>query len=170
MLSSGTSLSDAGTPKVFFAETPILASQADATVSTTAVTVMAPQHTVSTSIDSTFVGLPSIAEDAVDAGTSPIVLAPSRAAIKSSVSGTVHSTPEDPWEVREGEVEVADRIGGGSYGDIFRGRLWGTDIAVKLIVAAVATEDVSVLMFIFIVVRVASSQLGRQMQYVCICL
>jgi serine/threonine protein kinase len=37
------------------------------------------------------------------------------------------------WEVAEEEIEITDRIGEGAFGDVYRGRLWGTDVAVKLI-------------------------------------
>ncbi len=49
---------------------------------------------------------------------------------------------EDAWEVLEQDVQVIAKIGGGSFGDIYRGRLWGSDVAVKLLLAAVVTEEV----------------------------
>jgi len=36
------------------------------------------------------------------------------------------------WELSEDEVEVTERIGLGNFGEVFRGRLWGSDVAVKL--------------------------------------
>lgn len=95
-------------------------------------------------------GLPSVTELGEDTG-SPLVQ--SRPPVQSSVSAALSTTGgtsvvgEGAWEVKESDVEVSDRIGGGSYGDIFKGRLWGTDIAVKLIVAAVLTEEVHVLLY-----------------------
>jgi hypothetical protein len=49
---------------------------------------------------------------------------------------------EDAWEVLEQDVQVIAKIGSGSFGDIYRGRLWGSDVAVKLLLAAVVTEEV----------------------------
>lgn len=37
------------------------------------------------------------------------------------------------WEVSETDIEVTERIGEGAFGDVFRGRLWGTDVAIKLV-------------------------------------
>ncbi|KAA0158563.1 hypothetical protein FNF28_06184 [Cafeteria roenbergensis] len=42
------------------------------------------------------------------------------------------------WEVAEDEIEVTERIGEGAFGDVYRGRLWGTDVAVKLVRKGVA--------------------------------
>lgn len=97
-------------------------------------------HAASTSIDAALVG---VVVDLKDACTSPTAPAGARTSVAlGSGSAVGAAPPEDAWEVREGEVEVQDRIGGGSYGDIFKGNLWGTDVAVKLIVAAVVTEEV----------------------------
>ena len=46
------------------------------------------------------------------------------------------------WEIKEAEVEVSERLGGGNYGEVFRGRLWGSDVAVKLLLADELTDEV----------------------------
>ena len=46
------------------------------------------------------------------------------------------------WEVEDDEVEMHGKLGKGQFGDVYKGRLWGTDIAVKLLVAAGLTEEV----------------------------
>lgn len=45
------------------------------------------------------------------------------------------------WQVSEDDVEVISSIGTGSYGEVYRGRLWGTDVAVKLLPQEAATPD-----------------------------
>lgn len=91
-----------------------------------------------------FVGNHRLSEVDLTVGTSsPIVIQPARAPVHSSVSAPTTHSVDDAWEVKEADVAVSDRIGGGSYGDIFKGRYWGTDVAVKLIVAAVVTDEVS---------------------------
>ena len=37
---------------------------------------------------------------------------------------------------------MVDRIGAGSFGEVYRGRLWGTDVAVKLMIATEVTAEV----------------------------
>jgi len=37
------------------------------------------------------------------------------------------------WALSEDEVTITERIGSGSFGEVFRGKLWGTDVAVKLL-------------------------------------
>jgi len=44
------------------------------------------------------------------------------------------------WELSEDEVEVTERIGAGNFGEVFRGRLWGSDVAVKLMRATEVTS------------------------------
>ena len=46
------------------------------------------------------------------------------------------------WEVEDDEVEMHGKLGKGQFGDVYKGRLWGTDIAVKLLVAAGLTDEV----------------------------
>lgn len=38
---------------------------------------------------------------------------------------------ENRWEVDFSELIMDRRLGGGNYGDVFKARLWGTDVAVK---------------------------------------
>ncbi|CAE7917863.1 drkD [Symbiodinium sp. KB8] len=46
------------------------------------------------------------------------------------------------WEVHDEEVEMLSKLGKGQFGDVYQGRLWGTDVAVKLLVSAGLTEDI----------------------------
>ena len=39
-------------------------------------------------------------------------------------------------------AQVINRIGAGNFGDVYRGRLWGSDVAVKLLTTATVTDDV----------------------------
>jgi hypothetical protein len=41
------------------------------------------------------------------------------------------------WEIEFKSVELLNKIGSGSFGDVFQGKLWGTDVAVKTL----KTED-----------------------------
>jgi hypothetical protein len=138
-------LSSAFAEPIVVSDLPVSATHSVATSATSPVGLPA-HHTVSTSIDSSVIGVERQEDvDTADVATSP--LAAARAPVPSSVSATHPSasqTPEDAWEVKDTDVEVFERIGGGSYGDIFRGKMWGTDVAVKLIVAAVVTEEVCV--------------------------
>ena len=45
------------------------------------------------------------------------------------------------WEIDQNEIEVMEAIGSGAFGAVYRGRLWGSDVAVKTLHAAQQTED-----------------------------
>lgn len=49
----------------------------------------------------------------------------------------------DHWRVHEREIEVLQRIGSGKFGDVFKGVLWGTDVAVKLLHAPQMEHDIT---------------------------
>ena len=57
-------------------------------------------------------------------------------------AAAVTSAVSQLWEITEDDLEVVDRIGTGSYGEVYRGRLWGTDVAVKLLPQEAATPEV----------------------------
>jgi serine/threonine protein kinase len=42
----------------------------------------------------------------------------------------------DPWEINYDDLEIFERVGSGAHGEVFRGRLWGSDVAVKKLIAA----------------------------------
>jgi len=35
------------------------------------------------------------------------------------------------WEIDFKELEISEKIGDGAFGEVFKGRLWGTDVAIK---------------------------------------
>jgi hypothetical protein len=84
-------------------------------------------------------------------GSGPAATSSSAGSGSSSIAPPRRAQPslprmlDDDWEVQEQDVQVIAKIGGGNFGDVFRGRLWGSDVAVKLLVAAVVTEEVRLL-------------------------
>ncbi|RYE98581.1 MAG: protein kinase, partial [Methanobacteriota archaeon] len=59
----------------------------------------------------------------------------------SDAMHATHTAAVHEWEIVEKDVEVVERIGRGAAGEVYRGRLWGTDVAVKLLVSAAITAD-----------------------------
>ena len=45
------------------------------------------------------------------------------------------------WEIDQNEIEVMEAIGSGAFGAVYRGRLWGSDVAVKTLHAAQKNQD-----------------------------
>jgi len=45
-------------------------------------------------------------------------------------------------EIDYSAIAVLDKIGDGAFGEVYKGRLWGTDVAVKIIKADQVTESV----------------------------
>jgi hypothetical protein len=107
-----------------------------------------PLPTTTTSAAATAMSSAVTAPHAPPMSVDVTAVGPVGSAILQSPAGAPPMTPHalfvgaDAWEVKEEDVEVIDRIGGGNFGDVFRGRLWGCEVAVKLLVAAVVTEDV----------------------------
>ncbi len=76
----------------------------------------------------------------VSAGSLSSTVAGRGAAGKRSSLFTLSGAAQ--WEVEDDEVEMHGKLGKGQFGDVYKGRLWGTDIAVKLLVAAGLTDEV----------------------------
>jgi len=56
--------------------------------------------------------------------------------------GNAGAGGSETWEISERDIDVVDRIGAGSFGEVYRGLLWGTDVAVKLLSASEVTQEV----------------------------
>ena len=54
-----------------------------------------------------------------------------RSDVGSSGSGGVEKEEGAQWEIDWNAITLLQRVGSGSFGDVYRGRLWGTEIAVK---------------------------------------
>ena len=39
----------------------------------------------------------------------------------------------ESWEIDYSQLTILDKIGDGAFGEVFKGRLWGTDVAVKTV-------------------------------------
>jgi serine/threonine protein kinase len=50
-------------------------------------------------------------------------------------SETVKAKDEPQWEIDFNQITLLNRVGGGTFGDVYRARLWGTEIAVKTLKA-----------------------------------
>ena len=50
-------------------------------------------------------------------------------------SEAVKAKDEPKWEIDFGHITLLNRVGGGTFGDVYRARLWGTEIAVKTLKA-----------------------------------
>lgn len=48
---------------------------------------------------------------------------------------------QNTWEIAEDEVTISDRIGAGSYGEVYKGRVWGADVAVKILNTGGSNKD-----------------------------
>ena len=81
---------------------------------------------------------PSSVAAASSAGSTPVPVPDGLSSPRTRMPSIAH----DAWEVKEQDVQVIAKIGSGNFGDVFRGRLWGSDVAVKLLIAAVVTEEV----------------------------
>ena len=53
----------------------------------------------------------------------------------------VTSTDNNAWEISEDEITITDMIGKGSFGEVYKGRVWGSDVAVKLLNTTAAGEE-----------------------------
>ena len=71
-------------------------------------------------------GLAAIAEDGAEGGA---------AALSSSSSAALEVYAEAPlgpsWEIEYGAISVLNKVGVGAFGEVFRARLWGTEVAMK---------------------------------------
>ena len=65
-------------------------------------------------------------------------------AVKAAPAPTVPpaASSAQNWEIQLDDVELEERIGAGAFGEVYRGRLWGTDVAVKRLVSASLTPEV----------------------------
>lgn len=63
---------------------------------------------------------------------------PAPPAASAGLAGAAHQN----WEIQLDDVELEERIGKGAYGEVYRGRLWGTDVAVKRLLSATLTPEV----------------------------
>lgn len=55
----------------------------------------------------------------------------SRSSMSSNRKVTIGGTFDTNGEIEYSALEIEEKIGGGNYGDVFRGRLWGTEVAIK---------------------------------------
>ncbi|XXQ31678.1 Protein kinase domain containing protein [Plasmodiophora brassicae] len=56
--------------------------------------------------------------------------------------GKATGSPSQQWEIDYNQITILEKIGDGAFGEVFKGRLWGTDVAVKTIKADQVTESV----------------------------
>lgn len=59
----------------------------------------------------------------------------------SVVDQRIISATDNTWEISEDEITITDMIGKGSFGEVYKGRVWGSDVAVKLLNTAAAGEE-----------------------------
>ena len=53
--------------------------------------------------------------------------------IQAKSEREVKAKDEPQWEVDFTQISLLNRVGGGTFGDVYRARLWGTEIAVKIL-------------------------------------
>jgi serine/threonine protein kinase len=52
-----------------------------------------------------------------------------------------HSSNAHVWEISAKDLEIVEAIGSGAFGEVYRGRMWGTDVAVKLLPQGSVTDE-----------------------------
>jgi hypothetical protein len=98
----------------------------------TGLTASGPQHTSNAGSHH------SAADDSLRSGKA----SSSQGGIPAS-SSLVPALPlPNAWELQLDDVELDERIGKGTYGEVFKGRLWGTDVAVKRLLSTTVTPEV----------------------------
>lgn len=55
--------------------------------------------------------------------------------IKEANAGPAAALADPPkeWEIDFKQIQILDKVGDGAFGEVFKGRLWGTEVAVKCI-------------------------------------
>lgn len=42
--------------------------------------------------------------------------------------GKATGSPSQQWEIDYNQITILEKIGDGAFGEVFKGRLWGTDV------------------------------------------
>jgi serine/threonine protein kinase len=51
--------------------------------------------------------------------------------------------PLEEWEIDYSQIQLLEKAGDGAFGEVFRGRLWGTEVAVKTVKGDITPEALS---------------------------
>lgn len=70
---------------------------------------------------------------------------------RQRLEGMESKTPSvhvENWEIDYSALTIVEKIGEGAFGEVFKGRLWGTDVAIKKIKNKVCVPTFTTVVFI----------------------